>query len=339
LSTIDATSTTFARQLLAVIDAVTLHPPARFSWLGFLSEVPVGLELDPETARAYLRASLADRLYVDFYCAGFPRPTGQVPAGRMLDRDDRFVEALSAANGGAGPWEPGWRLIAEDGRRWIAERDGLALAVPGERLRSATGDGLRSGVEADVRLPKELRRMSPGYYMLLGDVPLDPRVNQLVRVYWHLTEELAVAFVAAASTVLNRARLAFRLKVLDRGDAYRRCDAAILYAYKSDFSRAHDALRELHLQFAGLLPAIVPPFTKQLAAGIALAEDPGGGASFGEHRCSLLADALIRASEQGAGDAEGYATIIRAHFVEAGVDLDAPFLAEGSSDIYDRLDA
>jgi hypothetical protein len=42
-----------------------------------------------------------------------------------------------------------------------------------------------------------------------------------------------------------------------------------------------------------------PVFTKFLAPGLGLAEDPGQGDSFGQHRCRLLADAMILAYEQG----------------------------------------
>ena len=44
----------------------------------------------------------------------------------------------------------------------------------------------------------------------------------------------------------------------------------------------------------------VPMLTRRLAAGSAVAEDPGGGESFGTHRCALLAEGILRAHESGA---------------------------------------
>ena len=72
--------------------------------------------------------------------------------------------------------------------------------------------------------------------------------------------------------------------------------------------------------------------TLPLAPGVAFAEDPGGGESFGEHRCLLLAEAVVTAAERGLGGAEDRLEVVRERFAEAGTTLDAPYL--GSSPGY-----
>ena len=66
--------------------------------------------------------------------------------------------------------------------------------------------------------------------------------------------------------------------------------------------------------------------TLRLSPGLAFAEDPGGGASFGAHRCLLLAEAVVAAAERGLHTTEGRLEIVRERFSEAGTTLDAPYL-------------
>src|SRR5262249_33566341 len=77
-----------------------------------------------------------------------------------------------------------------------------------------------------------------------------------------------------------------------------------------------------------------PTFTKPLAEGVGLAEDPGQGDSFGLHRCQLLADGMIRAYEQGKKSVYERLKVVEDRFAEDGISLEKPFLNPGSSDDY-----
>lgn len=79
-----------------------------------------------------------------------------------------------------------------------------------------------------------------------------------------------------------------------------------------------------------------PAFSKPLARGLALAEEPGGDGSFAEHRCRLLAEAIVVADEQGLRSSDERHAAVRRHFAAAGISLDAPYLQPGSADAYDR---
>lgn len=68
---------------------------------------------------------------------------------------------------------------------------------------------------------------------------------------------------------------------------------------------------------APLLREGSPPLCRPLARGLASAEDPGNGMSFGEHRCHLLALAL-------AGAAPDPLTEVARVFAEHGIDPAAP---------------
>ena len=77
-----------------------------------------------------------------------------------------------------------------------------------------------------------------------------------------------------------------------------------------------------------------PAFSKPLARGLALAEQPAGGQRFGEQRCRLLAEAIVAAGAAGARTAQARLAVVREHFAAAGVGLDTPYLQTGSADAY-----
>ena len=95
-------------------------------------------------------------------------------------------------------------------------------------------------------------------------------------------------------------------------------------------------LRPLLRALAPHLADSAPAFCKPLARGLALAEEPPGAESFGEHRCRLLAEAIVSADERGLRTPAQRLAVVRERFQAAGVSLDAPYLQPGSVDAPDR---
>jgi hypothetical protein len=56
--------------------------------------------------------------------------------------------------------------------------------------------------------------------------------------------------------------------------------------------------------------------------------DPGGEESFGQHRCRLLADGIIRAYERNARSLDERLAAVAERFAEDGVRLDRPYQAD-----------
>jgi hypothetical protein len=165
-------------------------------------------------------------------------------------------------------------------------------------------------------------------HLACADRPMDTaRSRRIVRLYWNLRADGAAPFVAAGTRLLNRAGAAFRLKVLNRPDAFTRCDAAVVYLARDDYPALADLLLALHAEVGGFLSPRTPVFTAELAPGLGLAEDPGTAESFGEHRCRLLADAFVRSHESGWTDDAATLAAVEARFARDGVDLDAPHLS------------
>lgn len=324
------------RQLVAeTLCAVRISSPTRFCWHGACGPVlPPDVEsaMEPETARRYLVHALQTHLYASFYCQGSARP--HRPEG---DRQPQlgftpFVQSLSSANAGAGSREAGWLVVRrEDGGQVVVSRDGLTLwARPGE-----VADPAEPGATVSVLLPKELLRLSPGFYLALGDAAFDSDSTTIVRFYWNLRSEGATALVAMLTTALNQEALGFRLKVLNDPGGYSRCDAAVLYTCRGDYDRVADIVAATYPAIACHLKPAIPALTKPLAEGLGLAEDPGSASdSFGMHRCRLLADALVRAYERGADSAQARLEDVEARFNEEGISLDRPYLNPASADDY-----
>jgi hypothetical protein len=76
-------------------------------------------------------------------------------------------------------------------------------------------------------------------------------------------------------------------------------------------------------------------FTKPLAPGLGLAEDPNNGMSFGQSRCKIAAEALWSSFAQGLTDPDSRLSALARAFRQAGLDPELPFLERGSTDSYD----
>lgn len=327
----------FTEQVSQVLESLTIHSPVTYSWFGrALPRLPsrVVRAMTPRTARSYLLHSLASELYSSFYLPGRAlavRREADSPAMGTAP----FIDALSAANAGGGCWESGWEVRALAAEEVVVRRRGLDLWVRRADCRVPGGAALAPGTQVDVRFPNELRGISPGFYMAVSDHGFDEGgVETIVRIYWNLTAAGATPWLRAATRLLNQARLCFRLKVLDEPAMFTRCDAAVIYIPRSQFAAAAEPLGRIHEAVVAYLKPDVPALTKPLVPGLGLAEDPGHGKSFGEHRCSLLAEGAVRAYEQRESALATRLAVVAACFGEAGISMDTPYLNPGSPDNY-----
>ncbi len=157
----------------------------------------------------------------------------------------------------------------------------------------------------------------------------------LVRYYWHVSAEGAAPLVRAVSSAFNTADVPFRLKVASDPQAYRRADPAVLYLGWEAHRQAADLLAGVHAAMAGSLRAEVPRFTRAVAPGVGVAEDPRiEGLSFGQHRCRVVAEGLWTAFLHQRTTAAERAEEVVAAFVRHGLDPARPHLGAGSDRKY-----
>ena len=323
------------------LEATVFHSPTTFSWNGQSSpRIPSSVKrhLSARSARDFLLYHLRSRLYVDFYLRGGAPPSLSIWTDDFGDtRRIQFGSELSAANSGGGCWEGAWHVISASPTEVIVRRGGLAIWVRPEDCRAPAGGTVCQGSQVALRLPKEMLGVSPGYYMCLGDSGADSAQSEAsVRIYWNLTSAGAEPFVRKVTRTLNGAQLPFKMKVLTDPTRFDRCDSAVVYLPKNTFKEAAGFLDEVRREISHHLKPETPVFTKRLAPGIGLAEDPARSESFGQHRCRLLADGMVRAHEQRARSLEQRWRVVNECFESHGHSLTTPYLNPGSFDIYDR---
>lgn len=308
--------------LLAVLDAIEIVSPREYIIAGERREWPA---VSPPESGAIVSA-IAEDLYDRLY----RRPSR--PAQGVVDEPSRrdLVAALSAANAGAGRWESGWTVEEVGTGEVVAARDGLVFSFPETHVRGT----IRPGGPCRALVPKEIRGLIPGFYMAIGDAEEFPDDGHddpgpELRFYWHLRPESAVALIAATTTLLNAARIAFRVKVLRDPDAYCRADAGVLYIRRRDLGTVMPLVARIHGDIAGGLRPEVPMFTRRLADGLGFAEHDSPSESFGQHRCRLVAEAFWRSFARGESDREARIDGLASAFAAEGLDAAHPHRGPG----------
>jgi hypothetical protein len=269
-------------ELAPVLEAVKRHSATSFSFQSEACTFP-----SPADAEAKLRDLLYERCYMRPMNATQPHIEAQA---------DGLLSELRAANAARPRWQTGWRVDAVLNGGWIsAQRGGIGRTfAPGEFItKEGPGMPLRTGATVEVYFAVESEHMQPGFYFAFGETVAEEWQNgTLLRFYWHTKPSGTPELLHSISTLLNRFQVPYRFKCLVHGAAYVRADAAVLFVPARWYQIAARVLRETRRSVASHLRPECPLFTKRLAAGLAFAEDPGGGQSFGMHRCTALARAI-----------------------------------------------
>jgi len=329
-----------ADDLRTALHSVRVDSPSSFTLLGQRHQVPDGartLATVPGSAAVpALQTALAEAIYVALH-SRVPAQ-GSVASGftNWVGARD-FADRLSSANSGSGTWQGGWtaRSLEPDGRI-VAERHGVRFWVPPEEYRSLGGETAIDRPGA-VRIPKEYFELASGFYLAHGNADDTRDAGDTVRVYWHLAPTGAARLVDLMTNHLNQAGIGFQLKVLSEPLRYHRTDPAVLYLARADCPQAWPVLRRIHDEIAPWLRSRISLLVKRMAPGVGLAEDPGDGSSFGEHRGRLLA-AILADPEWSALDsmAERIA-FVSSRLARDGYDLDRIYLNPGSRDDFPPL--
>jgi hypothetical protein len=187
-------------------------------------------------------------------------------------------------------------------------------------LRAANVIGQR--YERGLPQTRELITGPGGHYVVLGRTLRAPQSGRQVRFYWNLAAAGGPAFLSALCA-LDRARIPFQMKVPVDPRGYARSDAGVLYLDDESVAVAGETIAAAHAALRFALRDEVPLFARRLAPGLAFAESPPTGDSFGLHRCDLIAEGLVRAFERGADGLDARIAVVRERLIEYGFDLAA----------------
>ncbi|MBE9168982.1 hypothetical protein IQ238_16160 [Pleurocapsales cyanobacterium LEGE 06147] len=260
----------------------------------------------------------------------------------FLGVDLDFYQKLHDSNCGEGYFDPGWQAIAKkDDGSLVVTKNGLTLHLEVERHLSAEQQQAKIGDLVAVRLPKN--RVQNGFYLAVGNIGLSKdHLETTVRIYFHLTADGAVAMMKSLTEELNQLAIPFSFKALYNPSSYQRDDSAVLYIERNNYPTVRSVLQNIYTQHQTYFEPEVPLFTKLLAPGLALAEEPNykfsHQDSFGTNRCQIVVNGLLAARQQGDRSPAKRMIAIQKQFYSLGIELERSYLNANSEDIYTPLE-
>lgn len=257
----------------------------------------------------------------------------------LLGVDIAFYDRLHTSNNGEGYLSHDWLVIKEEiDDILVVYKNGLKLYIERSVHLQPEAQAATIGDSVAIQMPKNL--VQSAFYMAVGNAASHGHEN-IVRVYFNLTPEGAVAMMESLTTQLNAVRIPFSFKTLYNPSDYGRCDSAVLYFDKHNYEAVRPVLERVYLEHQSYFQEQVPLFTKLMAPGLAIAEEPdrkfGDKESFGTHRCQIIANGLIDAWQQGNNTPAVRMSSILQHFSVHEIELQRPYLNANSEDIYTPL--
>ncbi|MBD2663699.1 hypothetical protein B6N60_01421 [Richelia sinica FACHB-800] len=286
----------------------------------------------------YYNGSLQNVLAVNNENAHYSQQTLEQ---NCLGVDWHFYEQLHQNNHGIGHYQPGWQVLRlEPDGTMAVTKDDLTLYVEPECHLQTSQKSVKVGDVIAVWMPKN--RWQNGCYVAVSDVGQERQKidadMEVGRIYFNLTPEGAIALMDSLTQQLNHVAIPFSFQVLYNPAAYGRYDAGVLHFERQDYPIIHKILQNVYPQHQSHFQPAIPLFTKFLAPGLGLAEEPSQKFathdSFGMNRCQIVANALLEAWQKGKNAIEERMRIIEQHFAQHLIDVHRPYLNPSSEDIY-----
>lgn len=326
-------------------DDISIHHPA-YEPFELPKEISARFQQLPQELRnKYLGLRLRNFLYRTYYDDsmkpgdGLDTPEFNLENNTHRDVDLKFYEQLHANNMGAGYFDPSWQVIKqeEDGSLAVFKL-GLTIHVDRVRYLLPTEQTATEGDIVSIRMPKNL--IQSGGYVAVGNE--GPSKNETVEIYFNVSSEGTVCLLKDLTERLNKARIPFSLKALYNPSEYKCCNPLTLCFSRKAYSITRKVLQQIYSQYAASFQPQIPLFTKLIAPGLGLAEDPETKhfeqENFGQHRCQAIADGLIEAWQKGDTTRDGRMDSILHHLDTQGIALQYPHLNADSDDIYVPLE-
>jgi hypothetical protein len=276
---------------------------------------------------------LARVVYENLYTRPFP-PV-DTPVAPSSDSD--ITEQLEAANATLTRSENDWVVVetANNGSVVATRHGRMRRFAPGQFMLIEGVPPARSGARIAVQIVAGSRAIQPGFYFSFSENFRDVNdLSPIIRFYWNISASGAPMLVKVLTATLNRYMIPFELKVATRRETHARSDSAVLYLAQDHFQVTMLALAPALQILAKELGDHTPLFTKRLAPGLGLAENPPAPDSFGTARSRLITEALLRAQSGDCFDFDRFTQAFAQIATAAGLTRDALWLNPKSQDIY-----
>lgn len=335
------------QELTRICQAVSIESANEFSFAGRCAP-----ELEPATQQLQMLAPtqnlsilrLQYLLYLYCYCQRFTGKLADEPIpsnwlGSLLSEESqRLIQDLSESNTSRERWDSGWQIsrIEPSGQILAHKYSTKRLFCPDQFLLE-DGHGIAPQVGANIKvfLSKESRSLQPGFYYVFGETVTSQEDDyNLVRFYWNIQQAGVTTLIRCLTKALNRFQVPFRFKCLTNWSFFSRADAAVLYVNKRFYQITATLMADAYPQVEKYLKSDTPLFSKTLALGLGLAEDPENGESFGLNRCRILAEGIWNAYTQGLQTEQARLAEVIKQFSHYQITLAHPYLSPGSVDQY-----
>jgi HopA1 effector protein family len=259
----------------------------------------------------------------------------------MLGVDLKLYMQLDENNQGKGYFDSGWVVLHQKADAMVAVKKGeLTLHIKPEKHLKPDAQEVTIGNTVAIRMPHNL--VQNGFYMAVGDMGTQNNSTETtVRIYFNLTPPGSAAVMRQLTQQLNTAAIPFSFKVLYNPADYGRYDAGVLYFDKKDYATVKQVLQVIYTENQSHFQPDIPLFTKLLAPGLSVAEEPdrkfAEKESFGMNRCQIVANGLLSV-QQGDRSPENRLNAILEQFNLLNLDVNRPYLNADSEDIYAPLE-
>lgn len=255
--------------------------------------------------------------------------------------DWEFCEQLRQNNQSQGWWNPSFRILRQEPDGSLAvEKKGVTTYIQRDKYLCLEEQSAAVGDFVSVYTPPD--RVLDQFLMAFGNLASFYE-NSPAFIYFNFSTEAAVAVMRFLTKRLNEIQVPFCFNVLHNPCNYGRYDSGCLRIDQDSYAVVRPVLKTVYAENALHFQTQVPIFTKMLAPGLALAENPEPEyefyfrEEFGMNRCQIVANALIEAHKNGDESSEARIKYILQHFDRVGIDLERPYLNPNSEDIYTPL--
>ncbi len=262
-----------------------------------------------------------------------------------LGMDGEFYERLHNCNHGIGYFDSSWEVLRREPDGSMAVfKGGLTLYIEPDCHLKPSSKSATVGELISIWMPKN--RLQNGCYLAVSNYGQELQNNPDAdlgagRIYFNFTPSGAIALMDSLTLELNTAAIPFSFQVLYNPSAYGRYDSGVLYFERNDYPEIRKVLQTVYTKHASHFHPEIPLFTKFLAPGLGLAEEPNqkfaAQESFGMNRCQIVANALLEAWKKGKIALDERMKVIDQHFAQYSIDVHHPYLNPGSEDIYHPL--
>jgi len=290
--------------------------------------MPVGQPWASQDAQAGLLPDLAAALYSRWFAGWWPpaslaQPTGDGPG---------IMAKVRAAHSATERFETGWIARAVDPLGAVvairAEEE-LHLYPPDYVNLTRLAAPVRVGDSLAVTKRRDVTEPQDGWWLTWG-ASGPALTTSMLRVYWNSGAEGVVALVRAITTVLEDLDLPYTMKCPADTALFGRADALVLYLAPDVWRAAKAGLRGAYERTAAHIRPAAPPLTLRLAGGVALAEDPANGSSFGQSRAWAVAEGVLEVLAAGLVATEDIIATLAASLRAHGISPARPYLSHDS---------